>query len=82
MRCPKCGGTNITATTYAVHELEQKKPGCLWWAFVGVWWVPLKWLFLTIPALVVKIFKPKNYRMKAEEKTSFVCLDCGHTWIP
>lgn len=82
MECPKCGGSNVTASTFAEHTLEKKKPGVIWWVLVGWWWVPLKWVFLTLPALVVKIFKPKNYTMEAKTRTVFTCLDCGHTWEP
>jgi hypothetical protein len=26
--------------------------GLLWWAFIGVWWVPIKWLFIGLCLLV------------------------------
>ena len=47
---------------------------------IGCWWVPFKWLFLTVPALLAKLFIPN--RQKAVNKTirKAVCQNCGNMW--
>lgn len=50
--------------------------------FVGWWWLVIKWLVFTIPALIVKLFRPKRYKtVTTHTKVSMaVCQSCGHTW--
>lgn len=55
MTCPKCKSENIQVQT--VNEVKEKrKKGCLYWLFIGWWWEPMAWLFLTLPKLIIAIF--------------------------
>jgi len=36
------------------------------------------WLFLTLPMIIIKIFKPKKYESKITKQA--VCQSCGHSW--
>ena len=56
MQCPKCGSNNVNVQ--AVSIAKNKHHGVLYWIFIG-WWLELfMWLFLTLPWLIIKIFKP------------------------
>ena len=77
MNCPKCGSENITIQ--AVTYVKNKHNGCLWWACIGWWWVFIKWLVFTLPALFVKIFG-KGKGVKTTIKKQAVCQNCGHMW--
>ena len=76
MICPKCHSENVSVQTVAVTK--NKHHGLLWWVFIGCWWVFIKWLLFTLPALIIKIFAPKKTKTKIE--TYCVCQSCGHTW--
>ncbi len=80
MLCPKCGSSSVNIQVINETILKNKHHGILWWLFIGWWWVPVKWIFLTIPALLAKIFIPK--RQKAVNRTikKAVCQNCGYTW--
>ena len=80
MQCKKCGSENINTQVVNEVQLVNDHHGCLWWVCVGWYWVPIKWLFLTLPALIVKIFKPKKRKAKNNQKTVYVCQDCGYSW--
>lgn len=80
MTCPKCGSQNVNVQIVNETQLKTKHKGVLYWLFVGWWWLPIKWLFLTIPALIVKIFKPKKQKVKNIQHSMCVCQTCGHTW--
>lgn len=80
MKCPKCGSENVTVQVVNETELKEKKHGFLWWLCVGWYWVPLKWLFLFFPALIVKIFAPKKYKTVNHQKKIAVCHECGKSW--
>ena len=80
MTCPNCGSQNVSVQVVTDMELKNKHHGIIWWIFVGLWWVPLKWLVLTIPALLAKIFIPKRQKIKQTERTICVCQTCGHRW--
>lgn len=80
MVCPKCGSDQVNAQMVTETQLRQKHHGILWWICIGWWWLPLKWLVFTVPALVVKIFAPKKYQTKATHKSMWVCQNCGHHW--
>lgn len=41
-------------------QLVDKHHGIIWWICIGWWWIFIKWLVFTLPALIVKIFAPKN----------------------
>ena len=80
MKCRKCGGTNVTVQMVNEVELKDKHHGIIWWICVGWYWVPLKWIFLTIPALLAKIFVPKKQKAKNIQRKVCVCQDCGYSW--
>ena len=80
MNCPKCGSSNVNAQIVQTTKLVNKHKGLLWWICVGLWWVPCKWFFLTVPALLAKIFVPKRQKLKQKTKTEWVCQNCGHHW--
>lgn len=80
MRCPKCGSNNVTVQVVSETQLLEKKHGVLWWVLVSWWWLPFKWLFLTLPAIIMKIFAPKKYRTKTKHISKCVCQNCGYHW--
>ena len=80
MTCPRCHSTNVTAQIVTEAQLVDKHHGFFWWLCIGWWWIPFKWLFLTLPALIAKIFIPKKQRLKHRQETHWVCQDCGNSW--
>ena len=75
MVCKKCGSDSVNIQ--AVAKSKTKK-GLFYWVFVGWWLEPFMWLFLTLPWLIIKIFKPKKHKTKTVSMA--VCQDCGHSW--
>jgi predicted nucleic-acid-binding Zn-ribbon protein len=76
MTCPKCGSENINVQM--VSEVKAKKSGLIYW-LCCLWVVDLLlWAFLTLPRLIVQIFKPKKYKSKTYSEA--VCQNCGHHW--
>nr|DAM74513.1 MAG TPA: RNA polymerase-like protein [Caudoviricetes sp.] len=80
MKCPKCGSENVSVQVVTETELKEKKHGVIWWVCVGWWWIPIKWLVFTLPALIIAIFKPKKYKTKTHTKKMAVCNNCGKSW--
>ena len=80
MKCPKCGSENVTVQVVTETELKEKKHGFIWWLCVGWWWLPIKWLVFTLPALIVALFKPKKYKTETHSKKMAVCNNCGKSW--
>ena len=80
MYCPKCGSSNVNVQIVTQTQLKKKHHSVLWWLFVGWWWIPFKWIFFTLPALIVKIFAPKKQKLKQKNVSMCVCQNCGHTW--
>lgn len=80
MKCPKCGSENCSVQVVTETEVKEKKHSIIWWICVGWWWVPIKWLFFTLPALIIAIFKPKKYKTKTHTKKVAVCNSCGKSW--
>lgn len=79
MVCPKCKGNNVNTQIVNEAHLKNKHHGLLWWLFVGWWWVPIKWIFLTIPALIGALFFRRK-KIVNKQKTMCVCQSCGHSW--
>ena len=80
-RCPRCGGTNFTTQIITDTHLDIKKGhGCAYWLFIGWWLQPLLWILLTLPMIIIKIFRPKKYTMNTTHRTVTICQQCGHTW--
>ena len=80
MKCPKCGSENVNVQIVNEVELKNKHHGLFWWIFVGWWWIPCKWLFLTLPAFIFKLFGRKKQKVKNIQKSICVCQQCGNTW--
>ncbi len=80
MICPKSESENVKIQV--VNEVHMKKAhhGCLWWLFIGCLWIPCKWLFFTIPAIIFKIFGHKKQNAFNKKKSVCVCQDCGYNW--
>ena len=76
MKCSKCGSENVNVQVVSI--VKNKKHGCLYWILIG-WWLELfMWLFLTLPWIIIKIFKPKKIATKVESIA--VCQNCGNKW--
>ena len=80
MTCPRCKSNNVTAQVVTESQLKTAHHGLLWWLIIGWWWMIVKWVFLTIPALIVKIFAPKKQKLVSRSATMWVCHNCGHMW--
>lgn len=80
MKCPKCGSENVSVQVVTETELKEKKHGVIWWLCVGWWWIPIKWLVFTLPALLIALFKPKKYKTVSHSKKMAVCNNCGKSW--
>ena len=80
IRCPSCGGTNVNVQVVTTSQMVNAHHGCLWWCFVGWWWIPTKWIFLTVPAIFAKLFIPKKQRLKQKNYSECVCQSCGNHW--
>ncbi|CAM2828169.1 hypothetical protein HAHI6034_04980 [Hathewaya histolytica] len=76
MKCSKCGSNNVNIQ--AVTHIKNKKHGLIYWLLIGWWLELLMWIFLTIPWLIIKIFKPNKVTSKTHSQA--VCQNCGKTW--
>ena len=66
MKCLRCGSENVNVQAVAI--VKNKKHGCLYWLIIG-WWLELfMWIFLTLPWIIIKIFKPKKIDKEILEK--------------
>lgn len=74
--CPRCKSERINVQ--AVNHIKSKGKGCIYWLFIGWWLEMIMWIFFTLPWLVIKIIKPKNYSQKMSKQA--VCQNCGHSW--
>lgn len=80
MKCPKCESENVNVQVVNEVKLKKAHHSVIWWLLLGWYWVPLKWLFLTIPALIVKIFGHKKQKVVNKTTNKAVCQNCGYTW--
>lgn len=80
MVCPKCGNDNVNVQVVNEVTLKDKHHGCLWMLFIGWWWIAFKWLVLTLPALIFKIFGHKKQKAINKQKTVAICQNCGNKW--
>lgn len=78
--CPRCHSTNVNVQVINNVQLKDKHHGWAWWIFVGWWWLPIKWLVFTLPALIVKLIKPKKQKIVNTVHSIAVCQSCGHQW--
>lgn len=92
--CPKCGSTNLTyqiidtgtvgvSTNRVVIQQAKEKKGCLYWAIIGWWWRPIRWIFYDF---WVNLFGRKHrgglnvHANKIRHKKVAICQNCGHSW--
>lgn len=80
MKCPKCGSENVNVQVVTETELKKKTHGLLYWLFIGWWLKPCLWLFLTLPMIIIAIFKPKEYKTETHIHKMVVCNNCGKSW--
>ncbi len=80
MVCPKCGSEDGNVQVVTETKLIEKHHGIFWWVFIGWWRLFFKWVFLTLPALIVKLFSSKKYKAKTTQHSVCVCQSCGHRW--
>ena len=80
MKCPKCNSDNVQTQVLNESKLVTAHHGILWWLCIGWWRIVVKWLFLTIPALLAAIFVGKRKKIKNVTKTVHVCQNCGNSW--
>lgn len=80
MTCPNCGSENVNVQAVNEFELKNQHHNVFWWLLIGWWWLLFKWIFLTIPALIVKIFGHKKTKVVSNTVTYKICQDCGHKW--
>ena len=78
--CPRCHSTNVNVQVINQVHLKNVHHGCAWWLFVGWWWLPVKWIFFTVPALIIKLLKPKKQKIVNHVHNVAVCQSCGHSW--
>lgn len=76
MKCKKCGSENVNVQ--AIGIVKNKHHGVMYWLCFG-WFIDLMlWIFLTMPRLIVAIFRPKGVKTKV--KSYAVCQECGYKW--
>lgn len=80
MVCSKCNSQNVSIQAINESKLVTKHHGILWWICIGWWWFFVKWLFLTIPALIFAIFVGKRKKVKNVTKKMAICQNCGNMW--
>lgn len=80
MKCPKCQSENVTTQIINEVTLKDKHHGIIWWLCIGWWWIFVKWLVFTLPALLVAIFGHKKQKAVNKKVTMCVCQNCGNTW--
>lgn len=82
MKCKKCGSENVQIQVINEQSLKTVHHSILWWIIIGFWWVPIKWLIFSVPALLTKIFGWGHKKQKIINKTrkKAVCQSCGNTW--
>lgn len=80
MICPKCNSNNVNANVVNEVTLKNQHHGIAWWICVGWWWVFIKWIVFTVPALILAIFGHKKQKAVNKQKTVCVCQSCGYRW--
>lgn len=80
MTCPKCGSANIQVQMVSETQLKTKHHSILYWLLIGWWLKLLLWIFLTLPMLIIRIFRPAKYKTKTIHKSKAVCQSCGNSW--
>lgn len=61
-----------------VSEQVKKKHSLVYWLCGGFILEACKWLILTLPMILVKLFGKE--KTKTIHKSMAVCQNCGHSW--
>jgi len=80
MVCKKCGSEKVNVQMVSESQLKNEHHGVIWWLLWGWFWIPTKWLFLTVPALILKLFGHKKQKIVTKHRSIAVCQECGHSW--
>ena len=80
MTCPKCQSENVIVDVKSETNLKQKHHSIVYWIFIGWWLQPFLWFFMTLPMLIISIFKPKSYKTTTTHRKMAICQSCGHSW--
>lgn len=76
MICKRCNSHNVNV--FAVTETHTKKRGIFYWLFFG-WLIDvLLWIFLTIPRLIISLFRSR--KIVSKTTTQAICQNCGYRW--
>lgn len=76
MRCRKCNGANVIVQ--AVTETKTKRRGIFYWIFFG-WFIDVMlWIFLTLPRLIIALFRSR--KVVSKTTTQAICQSCGYRW--
>lgn len=80
MKCPKCKSENVNVQMVSEDKLVTKHHSIIWWMCGGWLLVAIKWLIFFVPALFLKLFGGKKYKLKQTKVKMCVCQNCGHSW--
>ena len=80
MVCPKCKSEQVTVQMVSETNLKKKHHGVAYWLFFGWMLDMVLWIVLTLPMLIITIFKPRKYKTTTKHKSMCVCQACGHHW--
>lgn len=80
MICTRCNSDNVSVQMLTEQELKQRGHGLVYWLLIGWWLQPLLWIFLTLPMIIITIFKPRRYAITCHTKKMAVCNNCGNSW--
>lgn len=80
MTCSKCGSENVSIQMVQDMKLKKKHHGIFYWLFFG-WLIDMMlWIFLTIPMLIIKIFRGKKQKLVTKQRKMAICQNCGNQW--
>lgn len=82
LACPKCGSHDIACQMVTDTHTETRHHGLVWKILVGWWWLPLKWIFFTMPAACVRFLGNNRHKVETTSKRVCVCQKCGYYWAP
>ena len=82
MKCPKCGSENASVQLVSETKEVEKKKSFLYKITIGWIIFLVKWIFFTLPAIILKIFGIGGKKTKlVNETVSYgLCQDCGNKW--
>lgn len=82
--CPRCNSQDIQFQLVNKQDLVPKRKSLLWWITIGWLWVIVKWIFfywlVGLFVFVLKMLKPKKYKMTNTVENYKICKRCGYHW--